>query len=124
MNETGMILCYGTASDEKIAADIARVLVEERLVACVNILPGMKSIYRWEEKIETSNEVVMILKTRAKLWGTLLDRFLELNPYENPCLLQIPIEKAAPLYLQWMSDEVHGLTFGNPQSFPASDSRK
>lgn len=81
---------------------MARVLVEERLCACVNILDKMLSIYHWEDKIEESSEVVMIIKTRSELFPLLEKQILSLHSYQQPCIVQIDISRGSKEYLQWI----------------------
>jgi periplasmic divalent cation tolerance protein len=84
---------------------IGRTLVEERLAACVNIIPRMHSIYRWQDKIETAGEVVLIAKSRTALFGEIEKRLRELHPYECPCLVAWPIEAGHQPYLDWIAKE-------------------
>ena len=94
---------YITTGDEDEAGRIGRALVEEKLAACVNILP-IKSIYRWEENIEEEGEVVMFVKTRAELADEVIKRVKELHSYEVPCIVSFPIEKGNPDYLKWIGE--------------------
>lgn len=94
---------YITTGDEDEARRIGRTLVEERLVACVNILP-IKSIYRWKGKIEEEGEAAMFLKTRAELAERVIERVKELHSYEVPCIVSLPIEKGNPDYLKWIEE--------------------
>jgi len=94
---------YITAKDEAEAREIGRVLVEEKLAACVNIHP-IKSIYRWQGAIEEADEVAMDAKTRAELVDKLIERVKELHSYEVPCIVSLLIEKGNPDYLKWISE--------------------
>ena len=99
-------LClYITAPSSEVAARIGRTLVEERLAACVNIIPGMQSIYRWQDKIEAASEVVMIVKSRAALFDEIEKRIRELHPYDCPCIVAWPIEAGHQPYLGWLAQE-------------------
>jgi len=82
---------YLTAPSFEVAQTIGRTLVEERLAACVNIVPGMHSIYRWQSKIETAVEVVLIAKSRSALFEAIEKRVRELHPYDCPCIVAWPI---------------------------------
>jgi periplasmic divalent cation tolerance protein len=88
------------------ARRIVAQLVESKLIACGNILPGIESIYRWKEKIERSSEVLAILKTTRDKFGLLEAAFKELHPYEVPELIATRISKASPAYLSWISENV------------------
>jgi periplasmic divalent cation tolerance protein len=94
---------YITAGSEEEAASIGRTLVEERLAACVNILP-VKSIYRWEDTIEQEPEVIMFVKTQASLAEKLTERVKSLHSYEIPCIVVLPIKQGNPDYLQWIEE--------------------
>jgi periplasmic divalent cation tolerance protein len=96
---------YLTAPSFDMADTIGRALVEERLAACVNIVSGMHSIYRWGGKIETAAEVVLIAKSRAALFEEIEKRVRELHPYDCPCLVAWPIEVGHQSYLDWIAKE-------------------
>ena len=87
------------------AVEIARTLVEERLAACCNIVPAVRSIYRWQDKIEDDNEVLVLIKTRTEHFERLRARILELHPYEVPEVLALPVEAGYAAYLEWMAKE-------------------
>jgi periplasmic divalent cation tolerance protein len=87
------------------AADIARILVEERLVACANLLPAVRSIYRWEGKLNDDNEVLVLMKTTRGHLDRLKRRLLELHPYELPEMLALPVESGHRPYLDWIANE-------------------
>lgn len=99
---------YITASTVEEARRIGRQLVEERLAACVNILPGMTSFYWWQDKIEEGSETVLIAKTRAELVARLTERVKALHSYTVPCVVALPILGGNPGFLQWITDETSG----------------
>jgi periplasmic divalent cation tolerance protein len=94
-----------TAPDLETATRIARALVEERLVACVNLVPGIRSIYRWEGAVEDDAEVLLVVKTRADRAGDLVDRVTGLHPYELPEVVMLPAVGGNPAYLDWVREE-------------------
>jgi len=94
-------LIYITARDEEEAEKIGRVLVEEKLAACVNIHP-IKSIYRWEEDIAEESETAMFVKTKAELADAIIKRVKQLHSYEVPCIVSLPIEEGHPDFLEWI----------------------
>jgi periplasmic divalent cation tolerance protein len=96
---------YITASSRDEAENIGHHLVKEKLAACVNILPGMQSIYRWEGRIETADETVLIAKTRSELFERLEKRTKELHSYECPCIVAWPITAGHRPYLDWIEKE-------------------
>jgi periplasmic divalent cation tolerance protein len=98
-------LIYVTASNLEEAKSIGQKLVDERLVACVNILPHMTSIYRWQGKVEEAEEVVMIVKTTEQLVERTIVRAKQLHSYECPCVVAVPIVAGNPDFLAWISGE-------------------
>jgi periplasmic divalent cation tolerance protein len=96
---------YMTAGSLDEARDIGRTLVEERLAACVNILEGMRSLYRWEGGVEEDEEVVLIAKTRATLVDALTDRVKTVHSYDCPCVVALPITGGNPAFLDWIGLE-------------------
>lgn len=99
------ILAYITTKNIAEAKRIGKRLVEERLAACVNILPGMQSIYRWQGKIESTRECVLIVKTRATLVRKLTARVTQLHSYTCPCVLILPISGGHDVFLKWLGLE-------------------
>jgi periplasmic divalent cation tolerance protein len=88
-----------------VAADLAKTLVTEKLVACVNILPGLRSIYMWQGKVCDEEEVLCVLKTRRELFSALRDRVTALHPYQVPEIIALPLVDANAPYLAWLRDE-------------------
>jgi periplasmic divalent cation tolerance protein len=99
------VFVYTTWPSTVEAEEAGRVLVERRLAACVNILPGMISHYRWEGKIERGEEAVMIVKTRASLGEQVATKVKEMHPYKVPALLVISLEGVDQDYFTWMMAE-------------------
>lgn len=106
MDTAAVVLVYATAPDAATAERIGRVLVEEGLAACANILPGMRAVYRWQGAVESADEAVLLLKTRADAAGTVQRRLAELHPYEVPCALVLPVTDGLPAYLAWLAGAV------------------
>jgi periplasmic divalent cation tolerance protein len=94
-----------TAPDADSAQRIARALVEERLAACVSLVPLVRSIYRWEGRIEDQEEVLLVAKTRAECVARLGERLRELHPYELPELVALPTSGGLEDYLDWVARE-------------------
>jgi len=92
-------------ADGEAAAKLARALVEERLAACVNRVPGLVSTYWWQGKIEEDREELLIAKTSEDRLEALLKRVPELHPYSVPEVLALPVEKGHPPYLEWLFTE-------------------
>jgi periplasmic divalent cation tolerance protein len=101
MNE---IVVFITASKEDEAVTIARALVEERLAGCVNIIRDIRSIYRWQGNIEDDREVLMIAKTKKKLFKTFEKKVKELHSYTVPEIIAIPLVTGSKDYLKWLND--------------------
>jgi periplasmic divalent cation tolerance protein len=96
------VFVYTTWPTTVEAEAAGRVLVERRLAACVNILPGMISHYRWEGEVERAEETVMIVKTRASLSAAVSDAVKELHTYDTPAILVMPLESVEKSYLAWL----------------------
>lgn len=94
-----------TAPDLESATKLVHTLVEERLAACGNVLPGATSIYRWEGAIHRDSEVLVVLKTHSGVAAELLRRAGELHPYDVPELLVLPVVDGDPAYLRWVVGE-------------------
>lgn len=102
---TEVLMVFTTFPNPDDAARIARTLVEERLVACVNLVPGARSIYHWKGEVADEGEVVALMKTRKQDWTALVSRLHELHPYTVPECLAVRVAAGAPKYLAWL-DEV------------------
>ena len=99
------VFVYTTYPSIVEAETAGRALIERKLSACANILPGMVSLYRWEGAIERGEEAVMIIKTRAALAEPVRAAVKEMHSYETPAILVIPLESVDPAYLGWMLAE-------------------
>ena len=102
MDDTSAIIIFITASSAEEAGNIATALVEEKLVACVNIIPRIKSIYWWEGKVCQDDEVMLVSKTKRSLFTTIMDRVKSLHSYEVPEIISFPISEGSPAYLSWL----------------------
>ena len=104
MSEMLVILC--TCPDEATALKLAGGLVEERLAACVNMLPAMRSIYRWQGKICNDAEVLMVIKSLASRYQELESWLLEHHPYDIPEIVAVPVSQVSADYLEWIGSSV------------------
>lgn len=95
-----------TTGSEDEARKIAQHLVENRLAACVNILPRVESIYRWQGKVESSREWLLVVKSTADKFAAVRDAIRELHSYDLPECIAIAIEEGSPQYLQWLGESV------------------
>jgi len=98
-------MIYITTNSEEEAEIIGRNLVSKKLAACVNIINNMKSIYHWEGKIETSDEVIIIAKTKKALVNELIENVKTLHSYECPCIVALSIIDGNEPFLKWIRDE-------------------
>ncbi len=99
-------LVLTTCGDPAIAEQLAVRLVEERLVACVNIVPQVRSVYAWEGRLERAQESLLIMKTTAERLAVLQERVCALHDYELPEFVAVPISDGLSSYLRWVSDTV------------------
>ena len=101
---TEMLLVFSTFASEEDAARVVHALVEERLIACGNLLPGARSLYRWKDGVADEREVVAIMKTRKQDWPALLSRLHELHSFEIPECVAVRVAAGAPKYLAWIEE--------------------
>lgn len=104
MTEALVVLC--TCPDEAVARRLSGSLVENRLAACVNILPEIRSIYRWQGEVQEDGEAMMIIKTTRDVYPALEARLLEEHPYDVPEAIALPIEGGSRDYLDWIAKSV------------------
>ena len=98
---------YMTAGNREEARKIGRELVISKLVACVNILDNMNSIYMWDGKIQDDSEVVMIAKTTENRLPELVEKVSSLHSYDCPCIVAIPVSGGNQAFLNWISEETN-----------------
>jgi periplasmic divalent cation tolerance protein len=101
-------IVLSTAGSEDEAQKIARHLVEHQLAACVNILPRIESIYRWQGKVESSQEWLLLIKTSAEYLPRVCDAIRELHSYDLPECIAIAIEDGSSEYLDWLANSLKG----------------
>lgn len=103
---TDKIVVLTTCDSEKHAEKLARHLVEQRVAACVNILPKARSIYRWKEKVEETDEWVLIIKSRRDLLAALRAEIQKLHTYEVPEVIALPVVDGSGAYLGWLDGQL------------------
>ena len=103
------IVVIVTASNEEEAAKIGKALVDERLAACANIVPKIRSIYRWEGKVQDDPEALMLIKTTEDMFEALTARVKELHSYSVPEIIALPIGAGASDYLSWIEESTTSL---------------
>jgi len=99
------ILCYCTCPDAESATRIAEALVEKRLAACVNIVPGLRSVYRWQDGLERADEVLLMIKTTSARLDSLQRQISALHPYELPEVIAVDVAGGSPAYLGWIHQQ-------------------
>jgi periplasmic divalent cation tolerance protein len=103
--DPGVRVVLTTFERTEDAVRIISMLVEEQLVACGNLIPGVRSIYRWQGAVEDAPEVLCVLKTAASRLPTLVDRLQQLHPYDVPEILVLPVDGGSTAYLDWVRTE-------------------
>lgn len=111
-DKNGFLLVFCTCPNSDVAQQIASTVVEAQLAACVNIVPSLTSVYLWQGKVETSNEVLLKIKTRSDLYQALQDQITQLHPYDVPEIIATEITHGLPDYLNWLADSC----MSNPQA--------
>ncbi len=103
-----MLLFYVPCPDKATAEKIARTLLEEKIVGCANIIPGMESMYRWQGKIEASSEYILLLKTlkTSDAQNRITNRVQELHPYEVPCVMTLPVLGINESFKNWLEESL------------------
>jgi periplasmic divalent cation tolerance protein len=101
-----VVVVLSTFPSADVATAVARTLVEERLAACVNIVPAVRSIYRWDGAIHDDAEALAIIKTTAERVVAMRDRLVELHPYDVPEAIELPVAGGHTPYLAWVTGEV------------------
>lgn len=104
MSDAFVIFC--TCGSQEEAQTLASVLVSERLAACVNIVPGIQSVYRWNDKIETATEFLLIIKSAADRLDAIQARLETLHSYDTPEVIAVSIVSGSPKYLAWLRRQI------------------
>jgi periplasmic divalent cation tolerance protein len=104
MTDVLIILCTCGAKEDALA--IGNALVDARLAACVNLLPPVQSIYRWQDKVENAQEILLIVKTTEERFPAVRDRINQLHTYDTPEIIAIPVVNGSDKYLAWLREQV------------------
>lgn len=105
MPHSDAIVVFTTVSSEDEAVRLVRTLLERRLIACGTLVPGARSLYRWQGKIADEREILLLLKTRSARVEALQEAFTELHPYKVPELLALSVDTGLGKYLEWINTE-------------------
>ena len=100
-----VLVVFCTFPDVEKAREVGAALVEARLAACVNLLPGIESIYHWQGAVERAGEVLAVFKTTSAAWPAFASRLRELHPYEVPEIIAVRPERVAESYARWVMEE-------------------
>jgi len=103
---TDKIVVLSACDSEEQARKLARHLVELRLAACVNILPGARSVYRWKDQVEDAEEWLLVIKSRRELFNALREALVKMHTYEVPEVIALPIVDGSDAYLGWLDREL------------------
>jgi periplasmic divalent cation tolerance protein len=103
---TDVVIIFSTCGTLDEASTIADSLVQARLAACVNVLPPVQSIYRWQGKVETAREVLLIIKTTQEHFTAVKDRITQLHSYDTPEIVSVPVIAGSDRYLGWLHGQV------------------
>jgi len=106
MREAEVVVVFVTGPDEAALEALAARVVEEGLAACVNLIPRVRSVYRWDGEVHHEDEALAVLKTTRPAIAALRDRVHELHPYDLPEFLVLPVETGSEAYLGWVADGV------------------
>jgi len=106
MEESAYIVLFTTASNSEEAHKIAKVLLSQRKAACVNIVPGISSLFWWQDKLDSAQESLLIIKTKASLLNQIVTLVKEIHSYEVPEIIALPIIGGNQDYLEWIDKEV------------------
>lgn len=104
MSDPLVVLITSSGRDE--ADRLARALVDDRLAACVNVVPGVRSVYRWQGRVEEADELLLVVKTARHLLADLVARVQALHSYTVPEVIALPVQGGAAPYLEWLADAV------------------
>lgn len=103
-----VIIVFCNVPDEETGRSMARLLVEQRLAACVNLHPGLESVYRWQGQVEEARETGLVIKTTASQYASLEQALRFAHPYEVPEIIAVPVSAGLPAYLEWVAAETRG----------------
>lgn len=105
---SNIVMVYGTCPSLEVAKKLAKAMLEARLVACVNLLPGMLSLYRWQGVMEEESEILLLAKTQGACLEPLKSLYAELHPYDEPALVVLPVTDGLEGFLGWVAGETNG----------------
>ncbi len=111
MKDSTYVVIFITTADDEEARLISRVLLEQRKAACVSIVPGVSSLFWWQGKIDSSQESLLVVKTKASLLDEVVELVKEIHSYDNPEIIALPVLGGSKDYLEWIGKEVEGADY-------------
>jgi len=102
---TEILMVYCSCPNERVGTDMASALVEQGLAACINVLPGVTSIYKWHGEMKSGTEALLLIKCPAGKYQALEQAIIDRHPYELPEIIAVSIEAGLPAYLDWIREE-------------------
>jgi len=109
LEDDGVSVVLATVPELEAGRRLARALLDERLIACANLVPGVTSLYRWQGQVQEDAEILVVMKTRTELVPRLTERVTALHPYELPEVLALRVMDGLPAYCRWVLDETGGV---------------
>jgi periplasmic divalent cation tolerance protein len=110
MTDTSIQLILCTCPDNQVAEQLATSLVEQRLAACINIVPGLTSIYRWQGKLEKGTEVLLLIKTTREYYTAVETAIRQQHPYELPEIIAVTLDEGSSDYLRWLTTSLEDVS--------------
>ena len=110
MTDTSFQLILCTCPDNQVAEQLATSLVEQRLAACINIVPGLTSIYRWQGKLEKGTEVLLLIKTTRECYTAVETAIRQQHPYELPEIIAVTLDEGSSDYLRWLTTSLEDVS--------------
>ena len=109
MSKNGFILVITTSGSDSEAKKLAQALIENKLAACVNIIPSITSIFRWEGKISAEPELMLIAKSHQKFFSKIKEKILSIHSYDIPEIISVPISEGSEEYLKWIEEQLQDI---------------
>ena len=110
MKKNDFIIIFTTVNSDSEANRIGQKLIEERLAACVSIIPSVTSIFRWEGKISSESEQILIIKTQKKYFSKIREKILSIHTYNLPEIISVPITDGSEQYLKWVEEQLQDIS--------------
>lgn len=123
-NGKGVVLVYATFPEAETAFRIARQLVSERLIACGNVLPGVRSVFVWDGEVADAEEAVLIAKTHETKRDGVIDAITALHPYDVPAIAMVPVDGGHAAFLEWVGAEIDSVPLADAEAAQANEGER